>query len=214
MAADSGGSNVPYTVYDFFGYIFPGLSIIAAAYFGWAGPLTKEPGAATVTGIIAASYIVGHLNGTFANWLQPIFWKRWPGQSFWSAADDLFGPLPAAQRQELEGKLRKHFGVSTAVDANLLYDLTYTALQQAGKDDMLKMFNQQIAFLRNMATACFVVLLLIPAYWFAGHGNFEPFWVWMTTLVGAVALFAYRYRKFWRLFGSNVLRGGVALVGP
>jgi hypothetical protein len=90
------------------------------------------------------------------------------------------------------------------------YNLAYTELQQAGKDHQLKVMNQQIGFYRNMSFACLLAAGMVAYLAIGGHTHL-PWLPWAAFFLVTAALFAYRYRRFWRNFGDNVVRGIRAL---
>lgn len=70
---------------------------------------------------------------------------------------------------------------------------------------LLARLNQQIGFYRNVAFAYLIAAGLIGGAAMAGKSNM-PAIPWMPFFVLTTMLFIYRYRRFWRYFGDNVIR--------
>src|SRR4051794_25697965 len=91
-----------FSVYDFFGYVLAGGALLAGAYWAFSD-LPDEPGAATVLGIIALGYMVGHLVQAVATIWDGWLWHRrgFPSSSgMWAAEppSNLKGARPRRQK--------------------------------------------------------------------------------------------------------------------
>jgi hypothetical protein len=196
---------IPFSAYEWLSFLLPGGLFLFAAFYGWNGWPYPEPGAAALTGILAASFAVGHAVAAVASWLEPCIWLRRPGsrqEPDWG----MFGrggTYDSAERERIMTDLRKRYGAD--VDFRKGYYLAYTQLRQAGKDAALVIANQQIGFYRNMTFAALAGAMIIVGYWAVGRAALPV--VWALFLATAAILFAFRYRRFWRRFGDEVVRG-------
>lgn len=198
----------PYTLYDFLSFIIPGAGILAAAVFGWSGQPRTEPGASAMVGILAASFVVGHLNAAIAVFLQPVWWGHRPGTDV-PSTEGLFvarGPYGPEDERAFMAALRERF--SSKHSDRALFELAYSALQRDGKDDRLQTLNQQIGFYRNAVSACLIAAAIVVLAAATGR-SYLPVALWLPTLGVSVVLLVMRYRRFWVWFGGYVLRGAV-----
>jgi hypothetical protein len=198
----------PYTLYDFLSFIIPGATILAAVVFGWTGGPHSEPGVSATAGILAASFVVGHLNGAVSVFLEPLAWGARPGTRVQSL-QGLFGPggrYNAKDEAEFMDALRRNFPGGYGDQA--LFDLAYAALQREGKDEATRTLNQQIGFHRNTASACVIAGAAILVENAFGHNNLTVV-PWLPLLGGALFLLVACYRRFWVHFGSSVIRAAV-----
>jgi hypothetical protein len=117
------------------------------------------------------------------------------------------GTYPEAQRADVVAALENRF---PAVPFESAYHIGRTELQQLGKDTHLKIMDQQIGFYRNSAAASILAAIVILCEWLLGYKHFQVV-PWLLIFLFMALLFAYRYRRFWRIFGDNVIRGVRAL---
>jgi hypothetical protein len=201
--------NPPFSPYEYFSYFFPGATVFGAYYFASFGPPDKEPGAAVALGVIGIAFVLGHAVAAVASWLEPILWGHVPGgktDPTWG----MFGRKGTYEESEQEAitiALTQRYGNMPFRSA---YNLAYTELQQAGKDHQLKVMNQQIGFYRNMSFACLLSAVIVAYVAIEGHTHLHML-PWAPFFLVSAALFSYRYRRFWRNFGDNVVRGFRAL---
>ncbi|HEU5205375.1 MAG TPA: hypothetical protein VFU17_13875 [Candidatus Limnocylindrales bacterium] len=87
-----------------------------------------------------------------------------------------------------------------------LYQLAYTEIQQTGKAGRLNTLNSQIGFYRNAAAALILAAVLHAGVQVFGEAKL-PIYPWVPLYAGCGVLFAFRYRRYWRQFGDNVIRG-------
>jgi hypothetical protein len=194
----------PFSAYEWLSFLIPGGVFLFAAFYGWKGWPYPEPGAAVLTGILAASFAVGHAVAAVASWLEPVIWLHLPGtrqNPEWGMFGS-GGTYDDAERVLVVADLRVRYG---DVDFRTGYNLAYTELRQAGNDAALAIVNQQIGFYRNMSMSAAAGTLIVVGYWAVGRDALPV--AWALFLGTAAILFAYRYRRFWRRFGDEVIRG-------
>lgn len=201
--------NPPFNPYEYFSFLFPGAIVVGAWYYGSNGLPNAEPGVGASLALIAGAFLIGHAVAAIASWLEPILWLHRPGSKT-DPTWGMFGPrgtYDASERIGIERDLARRF---PSVSFKTAYHIGRTALQQAGKDNQLKIMDQQIGFYRNSAVAsllaaCIVFIEAIMGY---HHLQLIP---WLPLFLAIAFLFVYRYKRFWRIFGDNVIRGIRAL---
>ncbi|MBI5248164.1 MAG: hypothetical protein HY912_01605, partial [Desulfomonile tiedjei] len=64
-------SKIPFTVYDFFAYLFAGSVLVAAVdcRYGYQWLLQKEPRAVFIIFLLGLAYVSGHLVAHLSSWL-------------------------------------------------------------------------------------------------------------------------------------------------
>jgi hypothetical protein len=197
--------NPPFSPYEYFSYLFPGATVLGAYYFASFGPPEKEPGAVVALAVIGIAFVLGHAVAAVASWLEPTLWGHAPG----GKTDQTWGMFgrngtyQESEREAITAALGQRYG---SIPFRSAYNLAYTELQQAGKDHQLKVMNQQIGFYRNMSFACLLSAIIVAYVAVMGH-KYPPWLPWVPFFLVSTALFTYRYRRFWRYFGDNVVRG-------
>jgi hypothetical protein len=203
-----GGGRVtspPFSPYEYFSYLFPGATVFGAFWVSTVGFPSTEPGAAAALAIVGVAFVAGHVVAAIAAWFEPLLWGHRPG----SRPDPEWGMFGRSgtynetDRASITEDLGVRFG---SKPFRVAYNLAYTELQQAGKDAQLKVMNQQIGFYRNMAFACVLAVLIIAVESIRGN-TLVPTLPWVPFLGFAAWMFVYRYRRFWGLFGDQVIRG-------
>ncbi|MHB1973169.1 MAG: hypothetical protein ACYCR4_02630 [Acidimicrobiales bacterium] len=196
---------IPYSIYDYLTFIFPGLTVLFASSYGWFGWPWHEPGGATLVGIIAAGFIVGNVVTAAGSWLEPSFLGHLPG----TTPDVLWGQFAKGDRHEgekvaFEAVVKRRYGEGISLTAG--YRLAQRELRNSNAGDDLKMLTQQIGFYRGMTVASLIALLIEAALASGWHTHLFP-GIWLPVFATSTALFAYRFRRFWRWYGDTVLRG-------
>jgi len=197
-------------LYEYLSFILPGGLVLFTALIGFRGWTWAEPGASALAGLVAAAFVIGQLVTAVAAWLEPLAWKRKPG-SRQQSLDGLFGGggyYTEAERPEIERLLQAGWGEGQSLQ--ICFDLAYTSLQQSGKDQLVQKMNQELAFNRNMAGATIVSFVIVAIAWITEHDGLEPA-LWLPALAVATGLFVYRFRRYWRRFAHNVIRGALVL---
>lgn len=204
----------PFTLFDVLSFVIPGGAVLATAIFGWTGGPRSEPGGTALVGILAASFLVGHLNTAIAAFLEPLAWGHKPGsrvKSTWG----LFGGrarYSAEEQTRMMTALRAQFpGVATD---QMVFDLAYTrALQTDGVRELLQTMNQQIGFYRNTACASLIAAAMVVAFAVLGHPYLAPA-LWVPTLAVVALLLVARYRRFWVRFADHAVRNAMLARPP
>jgi hypothetical protein len=195
----------PFSPYEYFSYFFPGVTVFGAFWLSTLGFPSKEPGAAAALAVVGIAFVAGHVVAAIAAWFEPVLWGHMPGgrpDPQWGMFGRR-GTYVEADRASITEDLGARYG---SKPFGVAYNLAYTELQQAGKDAQLKVMNQQIGFYLNMAFASALAGMIIATESIGGSG-FVPALPWVPFFGLAAWMFIYRYRRFWRYFGDNVIRG-------
>jgi hypothetical protein len=202
----------PFSPYEYFSYFFPGATVFGAFWLSTVGFPAKEPGAAATLAVIGVAFVTGHVVAAIAAWFEPLLWGQRPGRRpdpEWGMFGRS-GTYDEADRASITEDLGVRYG---SKPFRIAYNLAYTELQQAGKDAQLKVMNQQIGFYRNMAFASALAGVIIAGESVYGS-SLVPAVPWVPFFGLTTWMFIYRYRRFWRYFGDNVIRGFRGLLQP
>jgi hypothetical protein len=195
-----------YSAYDYLAYVIPGGTVLIAAQLAFAGWPSSEPGNAGLVALLAAAFLLGHGTAALAALFEPLVWGHRPGAPV-SPLWGLEGPRGVYDRREIEsihGELASRYG--SGLGLKRLYQLAYTDLQQRGKDQRLLTLNSQIGFHRNSAAAFTVAGTLQLGAILAGR-DAAGGWAALALYSIGVLVFGMRYKRYWRQFGDNVIRG-------
>lgn len=196
----------PYSVYDYLAYVIPGGTVLVATQLAFAGWPSSEPGNVGLVALLAAAFLVGHGTAALAAFFEPLVWRHRPGAPV-SPLWGLEGPGGVYDSDEIEkiqGELAKRYGPGLGLKR--LYQLAYTDLQQRGKDQRLLTLNSQIGFHRNSAAAL-AVAVVVQASAILARREATGTWAVASVYAAGVLVFAIRYKRYWRQFGDNVIRG-------
>jgi len=149
------------TLYDFFGYLLPGVVVmLAVVVFGWAAyfpaarlPIRTLPGDAWVCMGIAA-YFAGHLVQALGNILGRLV----------TAEDDVFGDAAVGSQKAIAAAVRSHFSAwgfdPAKLDPKSLVRLCDETVVQGGNIAEREIFIYREGFYRG---TCIALLLLAAA---------------------------------------------------
>jgi hypothetical protein len=195
----------PYSGYEFLGFVLPGLLVASVAYFGWNGWPHGEPGPVALLGITTLGYLSGHVVAALANWLEPLAWGRRPG-SRPSSLDGLRG-RNGKYANVTDQQLREWLDPDGEADLQRAFDLAYSRARATDLKKVLDLYNEQIGFYRNTATASMLALVIVAAYQFVPESaETLPLALAGPLLALAGVSFTVRYRRFWARFGDSVIR--------
>ncbi len=216
--------TIPFSVYDFFGYLASGLVVLAAADFAFnKGAYINAPlglGATLVAVVIM--YTTGHIVAAISSFLfEDRLVRRWLGPPEETLFVDnppnkplrifpgFYRPLPSETRKRVLDKARPT-GIENPGRA--LFLLCWANVMRDSRvADRLNTFLNLYGFARNTSLAAFIASLALIAGALlnasAGPAFIVPRLGW-----GAAALFAavallYRYLKFFRHYTLQVFVG-------
>ncbi len=210
-----GLADVKVTLYDIFGYLFPGLVALAGlGIFGWSLFWPKHPLHAFVKGgagwfaLIVTGYIVGHLVQAIANRLEL------------SPEQKLFNALPEGLQHEVEA------GTKVTGDAAGFWNylICDTAIAQNGSTGDREIYQYREGFYRGLAVAFPIVVVALfvrlgrdGAAVKSGHTvhtlSSGVLWALAITAFLAAVLAWDRYRRFQKYKINNAFLGYLVLDG-
>jgi hypothetical protein len=214
--------KLPFTVYDFFGYLASGFVVlvgIAAAFIGYE-PLQHDPKIVVSLLLVITAYIVGHIVGNVAGDLierrvvrnllgMPtgiLVGSRSPSR----VAERLFPGYSTALPTELQQRIAERAdgeGVRDRGEA-LFFHCHASMKSNAAVWVRLDTFLNLYGFCRNMAMALVLAAAALGVGVVLGSAetgpDVDPGWWIGAAAVGALGLF-YRYLKFLRQFAVELL---------
>ncbi len=162
-------------IYDFLGFIIPGLLGILAAQvlykdiFHTPFPLQLDDGFINSVIFIAISYFVGIIMHEISQFVQEKLLKRlwggFPSERFLLEDDKTCSKIEKQSYHALAKEaLQIEEGKYDREKSQLVFDRFRTALQLAGKDEMPQLFNTYYGMYRNFSTGSLVCFLTYLIY--------------------------------------------------
>jgi hypothetical protein len=214
--------RLPFSVYDFFGYLSAGFVVLLSLVAAFAGyePLKDNPNAVVTVFLIVLAYTVGHLVANVSGDLLEhrlvrgvlstptgilMASKKLPGLA------ERFLPgyavaLPEGVRSRVAARADRE-GVADRGDA-LFFHCHALMKRDAVVLGRLDTFLNLYGFCRNMAMAAVIAAIALAAGIVNGTANtgpdVAPSWWIVIAAVAAIGLF-YRYLKFLRQYGVELL---------
>jgi hypothetical protein len=201
-----------FSVYDFFGYVMAGGSLIAGTYWAFA-ELPPEPGTAAVLGIIAASYAVGHLVQSVANLWEGWLWKKRgrPSSDRMSASskDDAHEPYDAALQALIKKRVEAIVG-SDELSVGDMFAVARAELRARQLEGRAELMNAMYGLCRGLTTSC---VLLIPIFITAGidTDDWTRLGIALGVVIVAAILYARRATRYSYRFADQVWKDFAAL---
>ncbi len=210
--------KLPFSAYDFFGYLASGfLVVLAGSYIGGYTWLTQDDiGVTTGLLLLTASYIVGQVLASPSAWLyeRVIVRKvlRRPNQNLFASQGNwwrfvfpgYYTPLPAGTQKAVIA-LVKDDGSHTG-EALFLHAFGVVKLEQSCMS-RLSDFRNMYGFCRNVSFAC---LLIAVAMMIKEWGTWEHQALIIAAYACAIGMF-YRYLKFLRQYSYELFVSYVGL---
>lgn len=208
-------NRIPFSVYDFFGYIASGVLILAAVEYivGKQWVFRNEKGVLFGLFWIILAYIIGQVLANPSAWLlERILVAKWLKRpninlfenppKIWLAKifPGYYSPLPIQIRKKVIEKAKAE-GITETGEALFIHAFTKV---KADKDAMARLntFLNLYGFCRNISFTCLIVALMI----LIGSWNEDTLdkllWVFVA-IIGSVGMF-YRYLKFFRQYSYEL----------
>jgi hypothetical protein len=212
--------RIPFSVYDFFGYLVPGFLLVAVMDFALVGPIAGErwvlrDDLGVVYGLTwtVIAYIIGHVLASPSEWLlQEIMVRKWLNSPNTNLFNDhpkkngrfrffsgYYKPLPSPIRKRILEKAKAE-GINETGEA-----LFYHAWGKVKKDQdamaRLYIFLYLYGFSRNVSFACMLAFLVMVAGCVLEGSWINLTWAFLS-LVAAVGML-YRYLKFYRHYSVD-----------
>jgi len=212
-------NKIPFSVYDFFGYLATGfLLLVAAAYAtGRSAWLSEKPTLVMGFFWIIVAYVAGHIVAHIASaFLEEGVLRRGLGspeghllaakKTGWRARifPGNFKPLPGATQKRVLAKAEQR-GVAVS-DRSFFFHCHPLVKRDQATLERLNTFLNLYGFARNLCMALLltVPLLLYRAVWGSGFGFQQGPLLWaIVAFIAALGMF-YRYLKFFRHYTMEV----------
>lgn len=227
-------AKVYFWPYDVFGYLLPGLVLLAVvaktnawAYHLYAG-FWHAGELQNLLVIAGLSYVVGHAIAAAGSWtLERLLLRRtlrWPTQRLLDQANEdgrlarlLLGLVPgyerpysAAFRKQVRRRFRSTFGFDTDDFHDLFWVVwSHVSLNHTPGFRRATHFLELYGFNRNLSTTA---LLCLPLPLLPGWTNLLPVWAWTSCCLVLAVLFFSNYAKLLRRLNDEVFRAFVSLA--
>jgi hypothetical protein len=208
-------SQIPFTVYDFFGYLAAGFLLSATVDFVTGEHWFLQDSLATpyILFWVIVAYIVGHINANLASWVlerkvvggvlgkpeRILLGESTAGPVRKSVFPGYFTPLHKDTCDRILSNAAAR-GVTARGEA-----LFHHARQVVKRDEetwsRLDMFLAQYGFCRNISFALFVAALILAAA--SVHSGGKHMGLVGFALAGAIGML-YRYLKFYRHYSAEM----------
>ncbi len=220
-------SRIPFSIYDFFGYLAAGVLLLAASDYAFDRRWLLRDDLGLVAGVFwtVVAYMTGHIIANIAGDVierrlvrevlrspeETLFWDQLPASRYgWRRFfPGHHRPLPAETQARLLAKADERAGIKEPGRA-LFFHCHPLVLREQATRDRLDTFLHLYGFCRNTSMA---LLLVIPvllagalAHAVAGTPTGDQIWWAIATAPLAMVGMFYRYLKFFREYTIEVLR--------
>ena len=200
---------IPFSIYDFFGYLAAGFAVLAAADHAFDGGWLLREDLSLVFGIfwIAVAYVLGHIVASFSSFLlewniarerlgppEEVLFRKDAGTRWAWLFPGYFRPLPEKIRERVLERAKEKAGIDEPGRALFLHCHSVVKREQAllGR---LNSFLNLYGFCRNVSAAS---LLVVPLLLAGG----KPWWA-LASAALAFGMF-HRYLKFFKHYTVEV----------
>jgi hypothetical protein len=215
--------RIPFTVYDFFGYLATGFLLLVATDYALGHSPLATPNPTIVASVfwVLIAYVVGHLVAHLSSWLVEANFLR---KVLKSPEEHLFGerklkgwarifpgnyaPFPKPTQERITEKARRE-GIEVPARSLFLHCHPLVKRDQATLA-RLNSFLNLYGFCRNltMGLSLAAIMLVLGAVRSISLHPLKvldgaPLWWALAALVGSVGMF-YRYLKFFRHYTTEV----------
>jgi hypothetical protein len=209
-------NRIPFSAYDFFGYLASGFLIIASVDSLGTERVVLQEDLSAVLSIfwIGMAYIIGQILASPSAWLlertlvgkymeRPNInlFKNKPEKGWVKLFPGYFTPLPIATQRRILEKAKAE-GINEKGEA--LFVHVFGKIK-ADKDTMVRLsiFLNMYGFCRNISFSCLLsgLVMLVGFLW---TRNLDLLLWTFAALVGSVGMF-YRYLKFFRQYSYELL---------
>jgi hypothetical protein len=210
-------TSIPFSVYDFFGYLASGFLFLAAVDYasdgGWL--LTENLGIVFAILWTVAAYIVGHLIANISGYflerimirrvlLSPeITLFREKNTSKWAwIFPGFYEPLPKEIQDRILAKAKKRADIESPGRALFLHSHAVVKRDETTQA-RLNSFLNLYGFCRNISMAALFAFFILLAGILLDHLSGREIWWSVAALAVAIGMF-YRYLKFFRHYTTEV----------
>jgi hypothetical protein len=215
-------NRIPFSIYDFFGYLAAGFVLILSVDYAFQGGWLLRDNLGTVLSLfwLLAAYVAGHLIAGISSALleqglvrsilgspeETLFHDR--SNSRWRHVfPAFFRPLPKETRHRVLQKAARLAAIEEP-GRGLFFHCHPIVKRDQPTLERLNTFLNQYGFCRNLSVASFLaaIVLLVGVLWswHIGQDNnaMRLYWAGIATVVGVGML--YRYLKFFRHYTLEV----------
>jgi hypothetical protein len=220
--------KIPFSVYDFFGYLAAGFVLLAGSVAAFAGDdlLNHNPSVIVSILLVVVAYVAGQVIANVAGFLIE---SKLVADGLGRPTKHLFGvggeklsrllpgyyrPLPATTQARVLERAQARAGI-TAADEGLFFHCHALVKKEPVALERLNTFLNLYGFCRNVCLALAIVapaLVLGIVLGTAETGKIGPGWWAAGAAIGAVGMF-YRYLKFFRQYGVELFTTYAELPG-
>jgi hypothetical protein len=211
--------KLPFSVYDFFGYLSAGFLVMVGVVAAFVGEDTLNQNPSLIVGIllIVTAYIIGQVVANIAGFfLESLVVGRLLGrptlhlfgeqESRWALLfPGYFRPLPLKTQERVLKRAREEADIDEPGGA-LFFHCHAVVKREPVTVERLGTFLNLYGFCRNTSMALISVVAFLAVGIHCGSaetGVVSPGWWLIGAAVAAVALF-YRYLKFFRHYAQEV----------
>jgi hypothetical protein len=211
--------KLPFTVYDFFGYLSAGFVLLVglAAAFTGSESWQRTPGATVGLLLVVVAYTAGHVIANVSGYLiegtlvrrilgapnKVLFAES--GPQWARLLPGYYRPLPPEQRKRVLGRAAQA-GI-TEPGEGLFYHCFSAAKESESTMTRLSTFLNLYGFCRNMAVSTLIVAIALFAGMLLGTAEtghlVAPGWWAAGAFLASIGLL-YRYLKFFRHYSVEV----------
>ena len=211
--------KIPFSVYDFFGYLAAGTLLLAgpvAAFVG-DGMLKEDPSVIIAILLVIAAYIAGQVIANIAGFLlesklvadglgRPTahLFGQGGGRMAW-AFPGYYRELPDATQKRVLSRSTTLAGITTPSEG-LFFHCHALVRKQPAALERLNTFLNLYGFCRNVCMALLIVAPSLVVGSLIGSGKtgaISPGWWALAAFLGAIGMF-YRYLKFYRQYSLEL----------
>ena len=217
-------NKIPFSVYDFFGYLAAGTLVLATLDFSSGSGWLLKDSISVVFGVFwtMTAYITGHivahissvllekkfLRGTLGS-PEEIFFKEKKTGGWARLFPGHYASFPKKTQDRILRKAKEKAGIESPGRA-LFYHCHPIVLRQQVAQERLNTFLNLYGFCRNVSMASLLAILILLSGFLFIDGPHAPdcslvLWSVIGAFVTAVGMF-YRYLKFFRHYTEEVFR--------
>lgn len=221
--------KIPFSIYDFFGYLAPGVLLVASVdYFFVDQKLIEYADKNVLTGVISILliYMLGHIIATPSAWFlesrlvkknlkaprETLFLTKYKITGFKKLFSAFYKPLSTeVKRGILEGlEIKK----DTKLDKEKCREIFQIAFSKVKTDEQsilsLNTFLYLYGFARNISLTCFIVAIMLFISTIISGVWANTYWIVGFLIAGITML--YRFLKFYRHYTYDMFLSYFALT--
>jgi hypothetical protein len=211
-------NRIPFSVYDFFGYLAAGVLVLAAIDYAFDGGwvLNKDLGIVFSVFWIGVAYIIGHIVANVSGYLLETKLVRRvlvsPEETLFQAKKttgwarifpNFYEPFPVELQERILKKAKGEASIDRPGRALFLHCHSIVKRDEATQA-RLNAFLNLYGFSRNISTAAALAFIVLLADVLVGTVK-DSEWIWLLAAMIAAVGMLYRYLKFFKHYTMEVL---------